>query len=88
MDGIHDLGGKQGYGEVDKSGSDEVFHGRWEAAVFAMAGAGSAAGAWFNVDKFRHAVERIDPKAYLDHGYYGRWLGGIETLLVVGSANI
>ena len=26
-------------------------------------------------------TERIDPIAYLTHGYYGRWLGGLETLL-------
>ncbi len=82
MDGIHDLGGKPGYGEVDKAGEDEVFHGHWEAAVFSMARAGAIAGAWNNVDTFRHAIERIDPIAYVEHGYYGRWLGGIETLLV------
>src|SRR4029450_1377276 len=33
----------------------------------------------------RHAIERIDPVAYLTHGYYGRWLGGIENLLVEGG---
>ena len=35
MDGIHDLGGKPGYGKVDKGAGSEVFHDRWEAAVFA-----------------------------------------------------
>ena len=87
MDGIHDLGGKQGYGEVCRdqapaAGPAPVFHKRWEAAVFAMVNAGAQAGAWTNTDRFRHAVERIDPVAYLSHGYYGRWLGGLETLLV------
>lgn len=76
MDGIHDLGGKPGYGEVVVEADEPVFHSRWEAAVFAMA------GAWTNVDRFRHAIERIDPLAYVTHGYYGRWLGGIENLLV------
>ena len=78
---MHDLGGKPGFGRVDQSGAETVFHDRWEAKVFAMVGAGSAAGAWSNTDRFRHAVERIDPEAYLTHGYYGRWLGGVETLL-------
>jgi nitrile hydratase len=82
MDGIHDLGGKHGFGAVDKTGDTTVFHGRWEAAVFAMVNAGARAGAWHNTDQFRHAVERIDPAAYLTQGYYGRWLGGLETLLV------
>ncbi len=82
MKGVHDLGGKPGYGQVDRTGGEIVFHERWEAKVFAMAGAGAAAGAWSNTDRFRHAIERINPEAYLTHGYYGRWLGGIETLLV------
>ncbi|MBO6558151.1 MAG: nitrile hydratase subunit beta [Pseudomonadales bacterium] len=82
MDGVHDLGGKPGFGKVDKTGEDEVFHERWEGAVFTMVGAGSVAGAWYHSDQFRHAVERIAPEAYLTHGYYGRWLGGLETLLV------
>jgi nitrile hydratase len=51
-----------------------------------------AAGATANTDQFRHAIERIDPVAYLTHGYYGRWLGGVETLLaeagIVSSAEI
>jgi nitrile hydratase subunit beta len=81
LKGVHDLGGKPGFGRVDQSGAETVFHDRWEAKVFAMVGAGSAAGAWSNTDRFRHAVERIDPEAYLTQGYYGRWLGGVETLL-------
>jgi nitrile hydratase len=81
MDGVHDLGGKQGFGRVDQA-SDKVFSDRWEASVFAMVNASATAGAWPNVDRFRHAIERIDPEAYLNHGYYGRWLGGLETLLV------
>jgi nitrile hydratase len=82
MDGVHDLGGKHGFGGVDHSDDARVFHGRWEAAVFAMVNAAARAGAWHNSDQFRHAVERIDPVAYLTQGYYGRWLGGLETLLV------
>ena len=39
-------------------------------------------GAARNIDHFRHAIERIDPVAYLTHGYYGRWLGGLETIVV------
>ena len=81
MDGIHDLGGKPGYGQVDRKESHVVFQDRWEAAVFAMTNAIVPAGAFQNIDRFRHAIERIDPEAYLQHGYYGRWLGAIESLL-------
>lgn len=81
MDGIHDLGGRHGFAPLLREDDEPVFHARWEARVFAMLGAAQAAGALRNTDQFRHAIERIDPVAYLSHGYYGRWLGGIETLL-------
>jgi len=82
MDGIHDLGGKHGFGAVTREADEPVFHDRWEARVFAMMRAAVAAGVIRNADQFRHAIERIEPAAYLSHGYYGRWLGGIETLLL------
>ena len=89
MDGIHDLGGKHGHGEVRHATAlhenEPTFHSRWEASVFAMVGLGRATGAWTNSDRFRHAIERIDPVNYLADTYYGRWLGGIETLLVEAS---
>ena len=72
MDSMHDLGGKEGFGEVLVEADEPVFHERWEAAVFTMVRAGAAAGGWNNTDRFRHAIERIDPVAYLPHGYYGR----------------
>jgi nitrile hydratase subunit beta len=81
MDGIHDLGGRQGFGEVVREVNGPAFHARWEARVFAIVRAATSGGVIRNVDQFRHAVERIDPAAYLTDGYYGRWLGGIETLL-------
>ena len=82
MNGIHDLGGKHGHGRVKPEAEEPAFHARWEAAVFAMMFATGRAGATGNSDRFRHAIERIDPIAYLGHTYYGRWLGGLETLLV------
>jgi nitrile hydratase subunit beta len=82
MDGIHDLGGKTGFSRLNYSAEEAVFKARWEAAVFTLVQAIGRAGVYTNIDQFRHAVERIDPEAYLNHGYYGRWLGAIETLLV------
>ena len=81
MDAIHDLGGKQGFGAVVREVEEPVFHQRWEAAVFTMTRTAAAAGALHNTDHFPHAVERIDPVAYLSQGYYGRWLGAGENLL-------
>ena len=82
MDGIHDLGGKHGFGPVYREADEPVFHARWEVKVFTFMLAGGAAGAWLNSDRFRHNIERIEPVSYLNDGYYGRWLGGIETGLV------
>ncbi len=81
MDGIHDLGGKHGFGAVVREPGEPVFHAKWEARVFAvMRGLGGVAVA--SSDHFRHGIERILPEAYLRHGYYGRWLGGLETLAI------
>lgn len=82
MDGIHDLGGKFGYGPVDRSTPAQGFAERWEASVFTMTRVGRSCGAIQNTDQFRFAVERIDPVAYLTQSYYGRWLGAVENLLV------
>ncbi len=79
MDSIHDLGGRQGFGTVVRERNEPVFHEPWEASVYAMVVL-VRHGSLANVDRFRHAIERIDPAAYLTHTYYGRWLGGLEAL--------
>ena len=81
MDSVHDLGGRQGFGPVEREENEPVFHGRWEAGVYTMVNNMMRQGVIRNVDQFRHSIERIDPVAYLTHGYYGRWLGGMENLL-------
>ena len=80
MDGIHDMGGMQGFGRIPVETDESIFHAPWEARVNAMVylliGAGVA-----NVDAFRHAIERIPPAEYLTVGYYARWLRAVETLM-------
>ena len=75
MDGIHDLGGKRGFGHIKLEADLRPFPERWHGAVFTMINTLAASGITQNIDQFRHAVERIDPACYLTHGYYGRWLG-------------
>ncbi len=82
MDGIHDLGGKFGYGKVEIDAAPVGFAARWHAVVFALVNVAYKQQAIKNTDHFRHAVERINPASYLADGYYGRWLGGLETLFV------
>ncbi|MCU1429491.1 MAG: Nitrile hydratase [Actinomycetia bacterium] len=81
VDGIHDLGGMQGFGPVVVEPDEPVFHHAWEGRTFAtVAGALGAANA--NTPQFRHAIERMDPAHYLTSGYYEHWLTGATTLLV------
>jgi nitrile hydratase len=44
------------------------------------------AGGQFNVDEFRHAIERMEPKHYLESSYYEHWLTAVETLLLEKGA--
>jgi nitrile hydratase beta subunit len=81
VDGIHDLGGMQGFGPVDIEPAEPVFHQPWEGRAFALALSALAAGG-FNTPMFRHAIERMDPIHYLASSYYEHWLTALATLLV------
>ena len=80
MDGIHDLGGRHGFGDSLADRDEGVFHAEWEARAFALASLLLGTGS-FNIDEFRHAIERLDPVTYLGDGYFGRWLGATELLM-------
>ena len=81
MDGIHDLGGMQGFGPVDHSPSEPVFHAAWEAVARVLMNlVAEAAGA--SGGEFRHSIERMDPGHYLTSSYYEHWLTGAAALAV------
>ena len=83
MDGIADMGGTDGWGPARPPRPDEpVFEEPWQGRAFAMALLSSRlACRGYNPDAFRHALERLDRAAYLDDGYFGRWLNGAELML-------
>ena len=81
MDGVHDLGGMQGFGPVEREENEPAFHAAWEAAVLAMMRAGGSRGL-FNIDEFRHGIERMAPAHYLRATYYEKWLDGVTRILV------
>ena len=64
MDGVHDLGGRQGFGPIDPDTDEPVFHSDWERRVLEMFPAMAGAGA-FNLDQFRYGMEQIPPAEYL-----------------------
>ncbi|MFE3452604.1 nitrile hydratase subunit beta [Nonomuraea sp. NPDC059194] len=83
--GIHDMGGTEGWGPVTVPEPGEpVFAARWQARAFALALL-SMRLSGTNLDAFRHAMNRLDRRDYLDDGYYGRWLHGAENLLLDSS---
>jgi nitrile hydratase subunit beta len=81
MNGVHDMGGMDGFGAVGREHDEPVFHARWEGRMYALAGLTMRATG-INLDEFRHAIERIPPARYLASSYYERWLAAAETILV------
>jgi nitrile hydratase beta subunit len=81
MDGLHDLGGKQGFGPVRHTPDAPAFHAAWEKRANALYSLAVRRGV-FNMDEYRHAIERMEPRHYLSAGYYERTLTSLATLLV------
>ncbi|GAA4546226.1 nitrile hydratase subunit beta [Pseudonocardia xishanensis] len=83
MDRIADMGGREGLGAVAPPRPDEpVFGEAWEGRAFALTLLTMGRVSGRNLDAFRHALERLDESAYLDDGYYGRWLNAAELMLL------
>ena len=74
VDGVHDLGGVDGFGPVRLAGTDEVASAPWELRAHALAllAAGESLRPW---------IEALPPATYLSTPYFGRWLLAIEHLL-------
>ena len=81
MNGVHDMGGMDGFGKVEAEPNEPVFHAAWEARTMALVRAMGAAGA-FNIDTSRFYREALRPDVYLSSSYYKKWLLGLEDLLV------
>jgi nitrile hydratase subunit beta len=84
MDGIHDLGGREGFGPINVDEKEEPFHEPWEARVFGIARAISRPDDW-NIDWFRHCRELIDPIDYLTRAYFDQWLMTYAAMMVNSS---
>jgi nitrile hydratase len=84
MNGVHDMGGMDGFGKVEPEANEPVFHGDWEARVLALSLAMGATDRW-NIDATRHARETLPPAQYLSSIYYQVRLAGlIKQLLANG----
>ena len=81
MNGVHDMGGMDGFGKVEPEPNEPMFHTEWEGRVLAMVRAMGAAGA-FNIDASRFYRETLPADVYLSSSYYQKWLLGLEDLLI------
>jgi nitrile hydratase subunit beta len=81
MDGMHDLGGRQGFGAVRYAPNAPAFHATWEVRANSLYAFAVRRGI-FNMDEYRHAIERMEPRHYLAASYYERSLTSLATLLV------
>jgi nitrile hydratase subunit beta len=81
MDGMHDLGGKQGFGRVRYTLDAPAFHAEWEVRANSLYAFAVRCGV-FNMDEYRYAIERMEPRHYLSASYYERSLTGLATLCV------
>ena len=81
MDGMHDLGGRQGFGRVRYTLDAPAFHASWEVRANSLYGFAVRHGL-FNMDEYRHAIERMEPRHYLTASYYERSLTSLATLCV------
>jgi nitrile hydratase len=80
VDGVHDLGGVQGFGAIDVEPLEPVFHEDWERRAYRATIAVMMSGALNG--RFRHAIERMEPSWYLASPYYEHWLTAAATGLV------
>jgi nitrile hydratase beta subunit len=81
MDGVHDLGGMEGFGPVVVEADEPVFHAEWERRAFGMTMTTFMRGL-SSGGEFRHSIERMDAVHYLTTRYYEHWFTGILTRFV------
>ncbi len=81
MDGMHDLGGRQGFGPVRWTHNATAFHADWEVRANSLYAFAVRQGL-INMDEYRHAIERMEPRHYVTASYYERSLTGLATLCV------
>jgi nitrile hydratase len=81
MNGIHDMGGMDGLGEIVRDENEPAFHEEWERRMLGIVRAMSVGG-HMTLDEMRHGTERMDPAEYLRSSYYEHWLDGAERVYI------
>jgi nitrile hydratase len=81
MDGIHDMGGMDGFGKVEPEPNEPVFHSAWEGRCLALNRAMGYTGIW-TIDETRAGIEELPPDIYLTSSYYKKWALRLENLVI------
>lgn len=81
MDGVHDLGGREGFGPIAGKADEKAIHADWEIRDFAIKQSAAAGQGW-TIDWFRHCRELADPIDYLTRPYYDQWLTTLVAQLI------
>lgn len=82
MNGVHDMGGMDGFGKVEPEVNEPVFHAPWEGRVLAMNRVMAYSAGMWNIDINRAATEQLPPSIYLSASYYEKWHIRLEKMLV------
>lgn len=81
MNGIHDMGGMDGFGKVEPELDEPPFHAAWEGRALALNRVVPVTGDW-NIDVGRYWIETLPPEVYLGSSYYRKWMLRLERLCV------
>jgi nitrile hydratase subunit beta len=79
MDGVHDLGGREGFGPIVDKADDKPFHADWEMRAF---GIKEVSAANWTIDWFRHCRELAVPVDYLTRPYFDQRLTTVAAQLI------
>ena len=78
MNGIHDMGGMDGFTSPERDPSEVVFKSDWERLVF---GTYMSLDPPWSLDEMRFTMESMPAVEYVQAPYFGRWLWSIEKLV-------
>ena len=81
MDGVHDLGGREGFGPIVDKADDKPFHADWEMRAFGIKEVSAASSSW-TIDWFRHCRELVVPVDYLTRPYFDQRLTTLAAQLI------
>jgi nitrile hydratase beta subunit len=81
VDGVHDLGGVEGFGPIKTTDDERPFKFEWEGRMWGLNEAMVGDPGW-TLDWWRHVRELIAPVDYLTRPYFDQWAQVYAALLI------